>query len=107
MRQKHETATSFNQLKEITQAIQAQKTSVQTSANANNSEIESQSTLTPKARAHTKKHALKPAKRAFSERQRTAIRDNQQANHANAFKSDEALKQGLATHQNNQRRQQC
>ncbi|AFC61900.1 hypothetical protein [Helicobacter phage 1961P] len=42
MRQKKETATSFNKLKEITQAIQAQKNSV-----------------------------LKPTKRAFSERQRT------------------------------------
>nr|ANT45492.1 hypothetical protein [Helicobacter phage SwC520G] len=130
MRQKHETATSFNQLKEITQAIQAQqaqKTSVQTSANANNSEIESQSTLTPKARAHTKKGALNPTKRAFSERQRTAFRDHSQASanlcktktshNANAFKteqglnsslrakqSDEALKQSLATtHQTNKK----
>ncbi len=50
MRQKKETATSFNQLKEITQAIQAQKNS-----------------------------ALKPTKRAFSERQRTTIRGNSQA----------------------------
>ncbi|PUD24636.1 hypothetical protein [Helicobacter pylori] len=92
MRQKHETATSFNQLKEITQAIQAQKTSVQTSANANNSEIESQSTLTTKARAHTKKHALKPAKRAFSERQRTAIRDNSQASDEKRLKTEQGLK---------------
>ncbi len=38
MRQKNETATSFNQLKEITQAIQTQKTSAQTSTNANTSE---------------------------------------------------------------------
>ncbi|GAA6862914.1 hypothetical protein CHC122_14730 [Helicobacter pylori] len=50
MRQKKETATSFNKLKEITQAIQAQKNS-----------------------------ALKPTKRAFSERQRTTIKDNSQA----------------------------
>ncbi len=50
MRQKNETATSFDQLKEITQAIQAQKNS-----------------------------ALKPTKRAFSERQKTTIRDNSQA----------------------------
>ncbi|WQY20401.1 hypothetical protein KVK12_03625 [Helicobacter pylori] len=48
--QKKETATSFNKLKEITQAIQAQKNS-----------------------------ALKPTKRAFSERQKTTIRDNSQA----------------------------
>ncbi|GAA6887578.1 hypothetical protein CHC143_15190 [Helicobacter pylori] len=51
MRQKKETATSFDQLKEITQAIQAQKNS-----------------------------ALKPTKKAFSERQKTTIRrDNPQA----------------------------
>ncbi|GAA8782042.1 hypothetical protein DUHN20_03280 [Helicobacter pylori] len=50
MRQKKETATSFNKLKEITQAIQAQKN-----------------------------NALKPTKRAFSERQRTTIRGNSQA----------------------------
>ncbi len=79
MRQKNETATSFNQLKEITEAIQAQKNSAQTSDNANTSEIASQSTLTPKARARTKNSALKPTKKAFSERQKTTIRDNSQA----------------------------
>ncbi len=109
MRQKNETATSFNQLKEITQAIQAQKRSAKTSANANASEIAHKSALTPKARAHAKKGALKPTKRAFSERQNTAFRDkaqasdekrlkteqsNKQANHANAFKGDEAKERG-------------
>ncbi len=103
MRQKHETATSFNQLKEITQIMKAQKTSVQTSANANTSEIASQSALTPKTKARAKKHALKPTKKAFSERQNTAFRDNspasdkkrletqqsdKQGDNANAFKSD-------------------
>ncbi len=78
MRHKNETATSFNQLKEITQAIQAQKNSMQTSDNANTSEIKSQSTLKPNAIAHAKKSALKPTKRAFSERQRTTIKDNSQ-----------------------------
>ncbi|MDU9811344.1 hypothetical protein RGC32_05760 [Helicobacter pylori] len=109
MRQKNETATSFNQLKEITQAIQAQKKrSALTSDNANISEITSQSTLTPKARTKAKNHALKPTKKAFSERQNTAFRDksqasanksqeNKQGDNANAFKSDEA--QGLATQQ--------
>ncbi len=80
MRHRNETATSFNKLKEITQAIQtiqAQKNSVQTSDNANTSEITSQST--PKPTAHYKKSALKPTKKAFSERQRTTIRDNSQA----------------------------
>ncbi|GAA9381583.1 hypothetical protein BTM415_14880 [Helicobacter pylori] len=77
MRQKNETATSFNQLREITQAIQAQKNSAQISANANTSE------LTPKQAqknsAHAKNSALKPTKKAFSERQKTTIRDNSQA----------------------------
>ncbi|WQT26847.1 hypothetical protein E5A81_02500 [Helicobacter pylori] len=79
MRHKNEPATSFNELKEITQAIQAQKNSVQTSDNANTSEITSQSTPKPKGTARTKKSALKPTKRAFSERQRTRIGDNSQA----------------------------
>ncbi len=39
MRQKKETATSFNKLKEITQAMQAHKNSAQTSDNANISEL--------------------------------------------------------------------
>ncbi len=84
MRHRNETATSFNKLKEITQAIQTiqvQKSSVQTSDdNANTSEITSQSTPKPKGTARYKKSALKPTKRAFSERQkRTTIRDNSQA----------------------------
>ncbi|MFP6148610.1 hypothetical protein ACLGAM_01840 [Helicobacter pylori] len=117
MRQKNETATSFKELKEITQIMQAQKTSVQTNANANTREIASESALTPKARAHSKKGALKPTKKAFSERQKTTIRDNspasdkkrlkteqanQQGDNANAFKSDEAFKQGLSTQQRGQ-----
>ncbi|MGL2375330.1 hypothetical protein ACQKAV_04915 [Helicobacter pylori] len=113
MRQKNETATSFKELKEITQIMQMQKTSVQTNANADASEIAHKSTPKPKARAHTKKGALKPTKKAFSERQITTIRDNsqastnksqeikqanQQGDNANAFKSDEAFKQGLEQH---------
>ncbi len=105
MRQKHETATSFNQLKGITQIMQAQKRSAQNSANANASEITHQSALTPKIEARAKKGALKPTKRAFSERQKTAFRDKsqasanksqeiKQANHASAFKSDEANTRG-------------
>ncbi len=117
MRQKNETVTSFTELKEITQIIQAQKASVQANANADASEIAHKSVLTPKARAHAKKGALKPTKRAFSERQITTIRDNsqastnksqeteqanQQGDNANAFKSDEAFKQGLLTQQRGQ-----
>ncbi|MFB1325046.1 hypothetical protein [Helicobacter pylori] len=109
MRQKNETTTSFNQLKELTQIMQALKTSVQTNANADASEIAHKSALTPKARAHAKKGALKPTKRAFSERQITTIKDNsqastnksqeteqanQQGDNANAFKSDEKNQRG-------------
>ncbi|WQW80942.1 hypothetical protein KVM82_00140 [Helicobacter pylori] len=79
MRQRNETATSFNKLMEITQAIQALKNSTQTSDNANTSEITSQSTPKPKGTTRTKNSALKPTKRAFSERQRITIRDNSQA----------------------------
>ncbi|WQR72504.1 hypothetical protein KVC91_03475 [Helicobacter pylori] len=79
MRRKNETATSFNTLKEITLAIQVQKNSVQTSDNANTSEITSQSTPKPKGTARAKKSALKPTKRAFSERQRTTTKNNSQA----------------------------
>ncbi|WP_187877967.1 hypothetical protein [Helicobacter pylori] len=82
MRQRNETKTNFNKLREITQAIQAvqaQKNSEQTSDNANTSEITSQSTPKPKGTARTKNSALKPTKRAFSERQRITIRDNSQA----------------------------
>ncbi|WQW39567.1 hypothetical protein KVK96_00265 [Helicobacter pylori] len=79
MRYKNETATSFNELKEITLAVQAQKNSVQTSDNANTSEITSQSTPKHKGTARAKKSALKPTKRAFSERQKITIRDNSQA----------------------------
>ncbi len=82
MGQRNETATSFNKIKEITlamQAIQAQKNSVQTSDNANTSEITSQSTPKPKGTGCAKNSALKPTKRAFSERQRTRIGDNSQA----------------------------
>ncbi len=80
MRRKNETATSFNQLKEITLAIQMQKNSAQTSDNANTSEITSQSAPKPNnGTARAKKSALKPTKRAFSERQNTAFRDNSPA----------------------------
>ncbi len=109
MRQKNETAAGFNQLKGILQAIQAQKTSAQTNTNANASEIASQSTQTPKFSVQAKKGILKPTKRAFSERQNTAFRDNshaseqkclkteqanQKGDNANAFKSDEANTRG-------------
>lgn len=79
MRQKKETAASFDHLKEIMQMIQARKNSAQTSDNANTSEITSQSTPKYNGASHAKNSALKPTKRAFSERQRATIRDNSQA----------------------------
>ncbi|WP_238738758.1 hypothetical protein [Helicobacter pylori] len=60
------------------EAIQAQKNSPKTSDNANTREITSQSTPKPKGTACAKESALKPTKRAFSERQRITIRDNSQ-----------------------------
>ncbi|WQW31184.1 hypothetical protein KVM62_01135 [Helicobacter pylori] len=127
MRQKNETATSFNQLKEITQIMQMQKTHAKTSENAHASENAIQRALKPKATAHAKNHALNPTKKAFSERQSTAFRDNSQAiaktsfetnasHNANAFKperglnsnlrakpSAKALKQGLENTQSNKK----
>ncbi|WP_199501897.1 hypothetical protein [Helicobacter pylori] len=79
MRRKNETATSFNQLKEITQAMQARKNSAQTSDNANASELTPKKVLKPKGSIQAKNSALKPTKRAFSERQKTTIRDKTQA----------------------------
>lgn len=117
MRQKNETAKSFKELQEITQIIQAQKTSVQTSAKANASEPTQEQGNKPKATPSAKNHALKPTKRAFSERQITTIKDNSQASanerlkseqsdkqgdNANAFKSGEGLKKGLSTQQRGQ-----
>ncbi|RVY51926.1 hypothetical protein [Helicobacter pylori] len=106
MRHEHETATSFNQLKEITQIMQVQKRSAKTSDNAEASEIASQSVPKTKATAHAKNHALKPTKKAFSERQITAFRDNSQASanlsrgtkgsyNANAFKTEQANNSSL------------
>ncbi len=103
MRQKYETATSFNQLKEITQIMYAQKASVQNSLNIN--ETVHKEAPKPKGATRAKNHALNPTKKAFSERQKTTIRDKsqasankrqeiKQANHANAFKSDEAKERG-------------
>ncbi|RVZ53321.1 hypothetical protein [Helicobacter pylori] len=110
MRQEHETPTSFNQLKEITQIMQAQKTSLKTSENANASERVQESAINPKDSVKAKKGALKPTKRAFSERQKTAFRDHSQAcanksfktkisHNANAFKTE----QGLKNNQSNQK----
>ncbi|MFP6255483.1 hypothetical protein ACLGDL_02405 [Helicobacter pylori] len=79
MRQRNETATSFNKLREITQAIQAQKNNAKTSDNANTREPTSQSVPKPNGTARTKKSALKPTKRAFSDRQRTTTKNNSQA----------------------------
>ncbi|WP_305872502.1 hypothetical protein [Helicobacter pylori] len=107
MRQWNETATSFNQLKEITQIMQVQKRSAQASANANASEPTQKQVNKPKGAERAKNNALKPTKKAFSERQNTAFRDRSQASdekrlkteqeqgdNANAFKSNEATQHG-------------
>ncbi|GAA7686627.1 hypothetical protein COL0001_15040 [Helicobacter pylori] len=85
MRQTNETATSFNQLKEITQSMQALK-------NANVSGLTHQEALKPKGRTQAKKGVLKPKKRAFSERQKTTIRNQQQE--AQSLKTEQANQKG-------------
>lgn len=96
MRQEHETtATSFNQLKEITQIMQAQKTSAQASENANASDLTQEIGSKPKASAQAKKGALKPTKRAFSERQNTAFRDNPQASAKQRLKTEQGHNSSL------------
>ncbi|WP_367691038.1 hypothetical protein [Helicobacter pylori] len=94
MRQKNETDTSFNQLKEIMQAIQAQKRSAQTSTNANISELTHKRAQKPKFSVQAKKDALKPTKKAFSERQRITIRDNSQASAKKSQETKQGDKQG-------------
>ncbi|MCQ2823134.1 hypothetical protein JT229_07490 [Helicobacter pylori] len=118
MRQENETAISFNELKGITQAIRAIKHRAQTNANANANEPTQEAGLKPKATTSAKKGGLSPTKKAFSERQNTAFRDNSQASeekrlkaiqeqgnnaNANAFKSDEAQEQGLKNTQQNKK----
>ncbi|OOC20220.1 hypothetical protein BZK18_08040 [Helicobacter pylori] len=128
MRQKHETAISFNELEAITQTIQALKKGAPTNAtnqesertqaseNANISDLTQETGLKPKAMPQAKKGALNPTKKAFSERQKTTIRDNEQAsakkrlqtnqgNNSNlrAKQSNKAFKTGLTTHQSNKK----
>ncbi|MGL2752542.1 hypothetical protein ACQJ8G_07035 [Helicobacter pylori] len=88
MRQTNETATGFNQLREITQSFQA----FQTKENANASELTQESALKPKGRTQAKKGALKPTKRAFSERQKTTLRGVSQES-ANASLKDQTSQQ--------------
>ncbi|WP_120911421.1 hypothetical protein [Helicobacter pylori] len=102
MRLKHETTTSFNQLKEITQAIQAQKACEQTHANANASEPTQETGLKPKTTTSTKKARLNPIKKAFSERQNTAFRDKTPTS-ANT-RLEAIQEQGLKTKQANQQK---
>ncbi|WP_187865947.1 hypothetical protein [Helicobacter pylori] len=116
MRQEHETATSFNQLKAITQAFML-KNGVLTNATHQESDRTQERGAKPKTSAQTKIGRLNPTKRAFSERQNTAFRDNSQAiaktsfktkasHNANAFKTEQTnnnFKPGLAKHQENQK----
>ncbi len=132
MRQEHETAKSFNQLKAITQAIMLKK-----DAQANATHQESEPTqeannanarahtpeptqkigLKPKAMLQTKKGALNPTKKAFSMRQKTAFRDNSQAranlsrgtkssHNANAFKTEQANNSNLRAMQSDETQKQ-
>ncbi len=55
------------------------KNETATSDNANTSELTPKQALKPKGTAHAKNSALKPTKKAFSERQIATIRDNSQA----------------------------
>ncbi|GAA8768119.1 hypothetical protein BTM119_15140 [Helicobacter pylori] len=87
MRQKNETATSFNQLNEITQAIQVQKTAHKLAITPTQASLQAKSTPKPKMSARAKNSALKPTKKAFSERQKTTIRDNSQASAKECLRS--------------------
>ncbi|MEE9093223.1 hypothetical protein VXM97_01000 [Helicobacter pylori] len=80
MRQTNETTTSFKELAEITQSIQAYQTLTQTNQNANTSELTPKRALKPKPSKEAKKGALKLTKRAFSDREKTTIRDKASAN---------------------------
>ncbi|WQV99602.1 hypothetical protein KVK00_01620 [Helicobacter pylori] len=104
MRQEHETEKIFNQLKEITQIMQAQKTPTPKSENANISDLTQKTGLKPKAMLQTKKGRLNPTKKAFSMRQKTTLKkglqesetlkNGTQAN-ANAFKTEQANNSSL------------
>ncbi|MGL2815465.1 hypothetical protein ACQKBX_05685 [Helicobacter pylori] len=98
MRQKHETAKSFNELKAITQAImlrQPIKTAserkserTQTSENANISDRTQKTGLKPKTSVQAQKGRLNPTRKAFSERQKTTFRDSERTQkRANALKT--------------------
>ncbi|WP_187835517.1 hypothetical protein [Helicobacter pylori] len=113
MRQEHETATSFDELKAITQAIMLKKgalTNATNQANANERLKKTQENanakahtpeptqktgLKPKTSAQTKKGALKPTKRAFSERQITAFRDHSQASDEKRLKTEQGNNSSL------------
>lgn len=131
MRQEHETAKSFNQLKAITQAFmlknnaltnathqesdRTQQAHEQTSENANISDLTQKTGSKPKTSAQTKKGRLNPTKRAFSERQKTTLKNGQksanerqkteQANNSSLREkpSEQAFKQGLANNPSNQK----
>ncbi|EMH25436.1 hypothetical protein [Helicobacter pylori] len=116
MRQEHETATSFKELKEITRIMQAKQARAQTSENANTSDPKQQSAFKPKATACAKKGHLNPTKKAFSERQKTTrekgLQESANAHlkteqgkksNSQAEPSNEAFKPGLEKYQENQK----
>ncbi|MBS3011090.1 hypothetical protein H8683_06300 [Helicobacter pylori] len=95
---------------------QQQQTRAQTSENADISDLTQRTGSKPKAMLHAKKSALNPTKKAFSERQITAFRDNSQASDEKRLQTDQAnnsslkakpsnkaFKLRLAKHQKNQK----
>ncbi|MBH0260810.1 hypothetical protein I6663_01190 [Helicobacter pylori] len=89
MRQTNETATSFKELAEITQGIQAYQTPTQANQNANTSELTQTRALKPKPKEKAKKGALKPTKRAFSDRE-TTLKGKSQASANKSLKNQQA-----------------
>ncbi|PDX29999.1 hypothetical protein [Helicobacter pylori] len=83
---------------------QQQQTRAQTSENADISDLTQRTGSKPKAMLHAKKSALNPTKKAFSERQITAFRDNSQASDEKRLQTDQANNSSLkAKHQKNQK----
>ncbi len=99
-----------------TNATNQESERTQASHNANISDRALKQAQTTKTRIKAKNNALQPTKKAFSERQITAFRDNTQANAKKCLQtnqannsnlrekpSNKAFKQSLITHQSNQK----
>ncbi|MGL2907961.1 hypothetical protein ACQKBP_07460 [Helicobacter pylori] len=100
MRQTNETATSFKELAEITQSIQANQTLTQANQtltqaneNANISALTHKRAQKPKPSQKAKKGALKPTKRAFSDRE-TTLKGKSQTSAKESLEAKQANKKG-------------